>query len=271
MYKNKRELFTKKIKERINQKLDQINEYYETDIDPAVKALREDKIDEIKTNYINFIFLMVSCEEEFNPGIQYYIQDDRLIEFLQHLKVDTTECPKILQEMAGKHFCIHTHSVGYTIIVDKDMEAVLVETDDGKKTGICGSSLSIGHENINKKIKKMDGGKDIAFALNLLTYMLEYPEQIKQGIPTDINGVYKKDMIRSINRRKNICISDWITPEQIELVKSGKNFKCPHLRKRHIRHFYSDRFVNMKGKEIVIEAMEVKGHSKIIHNKYRKV
>ena len=271
LYKNKKELLMKKLVEMTNKDLDQINEDYGTDIDPAIKVLKEYKVNEARKNYVNSIFMLVSCEEEFNPGIQYYIQDDRLIEFLQHLKVDTTEFPKILQKMAGKHFCIHTHSIGYTIIVDPKSETVFVETDDGKNAYTTFASLTIGYENINKTLKKLDGGKHIAFALNLLTYMLEYPEQIRQGIPSDINGADKKMLTKSINRRKNISISDWITPEQIELVKKGKSFKCPHLRKRHVRHFYSDRFVNMKGKEIVIEAMEVKGHSKIIHNKYRKV
>lgn len=220
----------------------------------------------VQSDYINTLYLKIACEEEFESNIQYYIQDDKLIEFLRYLQVDTQMFDSLYETFKNQHFCIHTHNFGYTIIVDEMAGCLFLEVDNGIKSDVYYASLKNDYKNINRQIKKL-GVRDLGFAINLLIYMKEYPEQVKFGIPTDVNGVYKKDMIRNINQRKKIMITDWITDKQIDIVKSGKNFKCPHLRKKHIRHFYSDRFVNMKGKEIVIEAIEVKGQSKVIHNK----
>lgn len=97
--------------------------------------------------------------------------------------------------------------------------------------------------------------RNYRFAINLLTYMICFPECIREGTPSLISET--PNPFRGKNIR--LGISDKVIEEG-----SHKGVKRPHMRKGYFKYLGSEFYKNKRGQWIFVSETMVKGKSKTV-------
>lgn len=188
------------------------------------------------------------CLEDMEGKIDhYFISDDCLIKFLTETPIKDFRLAKLKEE---EHTVIvHTHQHAFCIFIGKDRywKTVLNVYRDDDWINLDPEDKT--HWGFARK--QGAGWVDTCrFAINLLYYIDAFPEAIKPGIPDDMAKAFRQQT-KDIKTKKTIGIAEKIT--------YGGGVKSPHFRVGHFMTFYSDRYVNMKGKTIWVNDCVVKG------------
>ena len=168
----------------------------------------------------------------------YFISDDKLINFLTTTTIKDFRILRL--KNLQQRIIVHTHKHAYAIFLGLDVKGEMVLNIYRDDDWINFDPEQKDHWKFVRKTGK--GWLDTCrFIVNLLYYMNAFPEAIKAGLPDDMAKSYRQEA-KSFACKKTIGVSD-------KIIATGET-KMPHFRVGHFMTFYSDRYVNMKGKTI---------------------
>ena len=180
-----------------------------------------------------------NCVEDKAGNIDhYFISDERLIKFLTETPIKDFRLLRLRKET--QNIIVHTHKHAYGIYLGTDCKNEMILNIYRDDDWINLDPEQKEHWEFARK--QGAGWLDTCkFVINLLYYMNAFPEAIKPGLPDDMAKAFKQQT-KDFTVKKTIGVSDKI------VTNSGS--KTPHFRVGHFMTFYSDRYVNMKGKTI---------------------
>lgn len=198
-----------------------------------------------------------------NKIVHYFISDNSLIQFLKKTEIKDTSIINIFldknlnsigsdeqfKKLKYYSIAIHTEENGYFVtFLNNSEKSIAVVICEGRTFSFS----------IDKKSYKND--QEGNFVINFVYYLMAFPEKIIDGVPFDM---VKSDKKEKYCNTKNYSID--IAEEIIEKsdIVNG-HIVSPHFRAGFFRHYYSDYYVNMKGKVKFIAATMVKGTAKTV-------
>jgi hypothetical protein len=154
---------------------------------------------------------------------------------------------------------LYTMSIGSVIVIESNNDSIGVKVNTTNSLLVTKKDVICGIPDVNLTKKQIESNLIIGLKQILLINSPNYFIVEESPVKT-AKKINKNKIARSHQRPKYTVLKPnkihklfKYTPEEIT-ENSNKKSPTPHLRRRHIRTFRSDRYINAKNKQIIIPA-----------------
>lgn len=235
-----------------------LNEFYNLMIEWAEKEFQKNNLNEAELCELN----VLSSEQYFltsKKGVQYFIQDNKIIDFFEHSFKDNISLELILDNLPKDREGVSQLILNFPL--NSGVKSIFACLAKGTMLGkalvirVDGSSVTLKMDSFDAVLNHPVLSKYLRILLGFCLYIQCFPYAIRDGVPENCQhpNYYNFSERKTINTAK-------------EILDDNDRTVTPHIRSGHFKLLGSEYYKKMKGQVIFVHECFVKGKAKTVEN-----